>query len=256
MPTESPILELNDLSIRRGEHRVVDGVSMAVERGQFAGLIGPNGAGKSSVLQAIVGLVRPESGRIDCRARRIGYVPQSVAFDRELPLTVHEFLSLRLAGRGLWTDRRLRASREAALAQLEEIGAEHLIDRRLGRLSGGEFQRVLIAYALLDGPDLLLLDEPLTGVDVRGGLSFDGLLHHLHEDRGITIVMVSHDLHLIEHQSDVVFCLNTHLCCSGVPEEVLKPENLSHAYGHLPRLRPGSAKIPPHPPHHHPHSHA
>jgi len=224
----------------------VEGVSLCVERGQFAGLIGPNGAGKSSLLQAVVGLVPCDAGEITCRARRIGYVPQHVAFDRELPLTVHEFLSLRLAGRGGWTERNLRSSRRGAIAQLDEISAGHLIDRRLGRLSGGEFQRVLIAYALLDGPDLLLLDEPLTGVDIRGGLSFDGLLHHLHEHRGITIVMVSHDLHLIEHQSDVVFCLNTHLCCHGVPGEVLKPENLSHAYGHLPRLPTGAAKLAPH----------
>ena len=245
-PDTLPILEIRDLAVRRGDQRVLDGVTLTVARGQFAGIIGPNGAGKSSLLQAVVGLMAPESGRIVCRAGRIGYVPQHVAFDRDLPLTVHEFLSLRLGGRGFWTGARLRASREAALERLREIGADHLADRRLGRLSGGEFQRVLIAYALLDAPDLLLLDEPLTGMDIRGGLSFDGLLHHLHEDRGITIVMVSHDLHLVEHQSDVVFCLNTRLCCHGPPGEVLKPENLSHAYGHLPRLRPVEGAAAPH----------
>jgi len=236
MATEPPILEITDLAVSRGEHLVLDRINLRVERGQFAGLIGPNGAGKSSMLQAVVGLLRPDSGEIRCRAKRVGYVPQHVAFDRELPLTVHEFLSLRLCRRGLWMGGRTRAVRERAIAQLAEIGADHLIDRRLGRLSGGEFQRVLIAYALLEEPDLLLLDEPLTGVDMRGGLSFDGLLHHLHEDRGMTILMVSHDLHLVEHQSDVVYCINTTLCCHGAPEEVLKPENLSRAYGHLPRL--------------------
>ena len=123
--------------------------------------------------------------------------------------------------------------------KLEEIGAAHLIDRQLGELSGGEFQRILIAYALLDNPDLLLLDEPMTGLDVRGGMSFDGLLHHLNEHVGITIVMVSHDLHLVEHLSDQVLCINRTVHCHGSPDQVLQPDNLSKAYGHLPGLVSG-----------------
>ena len=114
-----------------------------------------------------------------------------------------------------------------------------MIDRQLGELSGGEFQRILIAYALLDNPDLLLLDEPMTGLDVRGGMSFDGLLHHLNEHAGITIVMVSHDLHLVEHLSDQVLCINRTVHCHGSPDQVLQPDNLSKAYGHLPGLVSG-----------------
>ena len=243
---EMPLLEVQNLSVAYGEHEVLQDVSLSIARGQFACLIGPNGAGKSTLLKTIIGLVPAVSGRVISRARQIGYVPQQLPLDPDLPLTVAEFLSLKLTKSRWWFGAQ-RALRERLSAQLAEIGAAHLLDRRLGRLSGGEFQRILVAYALLNDPDLLLLDEPLTGVDIRGGLSFDGLLHHLHDHRHISILMVSHDLHLVEHLSDVVFCINRDLCCHGHPDEVLKPENLSKAYGHLPGMvadKNGVAFIP------------
>ncbi|MEA3188891.1 MAG: zinc transport system ATP-binding protein [Chthoniobacter sp.] len=241
-----PILEIEKLCVAYGEHEVLQDVSITIQRGQFACLIGPNGAGKSTLLKTIVGLVRASGGSVVSRARQIGYVPQQLPLDAGLPLTVAEFLSLKLTRSRWWFGVR-HSLREPIRAQLAEIGAAHLIDRRLGMLSGGEFQRILVAYALINDPDFLLLDEPLTGVDIRGGLSFDGLLHHLHDHRHITILMVSHDLHLVEHLSDVVFCINRDLCCLGHPDEVLKPENLAKAYGHLPgmvRDAGGSAFIP------------
>jgi zinc transport system ATP-binding protein len=225
------------LNVHYGDSHVLEDVSFDIGRGQFVCVIGPNGGGKSTLLRALLGLVKIHSGKILKASSQIGYVPQQLRIDAAVPLRVDEFLSLKLSGHRVWFGS--RGTRQKARKKLEEIGAGHLIDRQIGKLSGGEFQRVLIAYALLDDPELLLLDEPMTGLDVRGGLSFDGLLHHLHEHAGITILMVSHDLHLVEHVSDQVLCLNRTVHCHGTPDQVLQPDNLSKAYGHLPGLVAG-----------------
>jgi zinc transport system ATP-binding protein len=219
------ILEIRNLCAGYGRTRVLDGVDLMLRRGQLASLIGPNGAGKSTLLHVIAGLLPVESGTIVTRSRRLGFVPQQLAVEAGLPLTVREFLDLKHAG-----GRRIPCTRRETV--LGEIGAGHLARRRLGELSGGEFQRVMVAYALLDEPDLLLLDEPLTGVDFRGGMSFHRLLHHLHDERGLTVLMVSHDMHLVEHMSQEIFCLNRVICCHGPPDHVLTRENLEHAFGH------------------------
>jgi zinc transport system ATP-binding protein len=228
---------VENLSVSYGQHHVLEDISFEIERGQFVCVIGPNGGGKSTLLKALVGLLPLRSGIMRKEATNIGYVPQQLRIDPAVPLRVDEFLSLKLSKRRVWFGP--GRTRTTARRKLEEIGAAHLIDRQLGELSGGEFQRILIAYALLDNPDLLLLDEPMTGLDVRGGMSFDGLLHHLNEHAGITIVMVSHDLHLVEHLSDQVLCINRTVHCHGSPDQVLQPDNLSKAYGHLPGLVSG-----------------
>jgi zinc transport system ATP-binding protein len=230
-------LSVENLSVSYGQHHVLEDISFEIERGQFVCVIGPNGGGKSTLLKALVGLLPIRSGVMRKEAKNIGYVPQQLRIDGAVPLRVDEFLSLKLSKRRVWFGP--GPTRTTARKKLEEIGAAHLIDRQLGELSGGEFQRILIAYALLDNPDLLLLDEPMTGLDVRGGMSFDGLLHHLNEHVGITIVMVSHDLHLVEHLSDQVLCINRTVHCHGSPDQVLQPDNLSKAYGHLPGLVSG-----------------
>jgi zinc transport system ATP-binding protein len=230
-------LGVENLYVSYGQQHVLEDISFQIERGQFVCVIGPNGGGKSTLLKALVGLLPIRSGTMHKEAENIGYVPQQLRIDPAVPLRVDEFLSLKLSKRRVWFGP--GRTRTTARRKLEEIGAAHLIDRQLGELSGGEFQRILIAYALLDSPDLLLLDEPMTGLDVRGGMSFDGLLHHLNEHVGITIVMVSHDLHLVEHLSDQVLCINRTVHCHGSPDQVLQPDNLSKAYGHLPGLVSG-----------------
>jgi zinc transport system ATP-binding protein len=230
-------LSVQNLNVSYKDNHVLEDISFQIERGQFVCVIGPNGGGKSTLLKALVGLLPIRSGIIRKESQNIGYVPQQLRIDAAVPLRVDEFLSLKLSKRRVWFGP--GETRAAAKKKLEEIGAAHLINRQLSQLSGGEFQRILIAYALLDNPDLLLLDEPMTGLDVRGGMSFDGLLHHLHDHAGITIVMVSHDLHLVEHVSDQVLCINRTVHCHGSPDQVLQPDNLSKAYGHLPGLVSG-----------------
>jgi zinc transport system ATP-binding protein len=230
-------LSVENLNVSYSHHHVLEDISFQIERGQFVCVIGPNGGGKSTLLKALVGLLPIRSGTIRREAKNIGYVPQQLRIDSAVPLRVDEFLSLKLSKRRVWFGP--GRTRGTARKKLEEIGAAHLIDRQLSELSGGEFQRILIAYALLDNPDLLLLDEPMTGLDVRGGMSFDGLLHHLNDHVGMTILMVSHDLHLVEHVSDQVLCINRTVHCHGSPDQVLQPDNLSKAYGHLPGLVSG-----------------
>jgi zinc transport system ATP-binding protein len=230
-------LSVENLNVSYSHHHVLEDISFQIERGQFVCVIGPNGGGKSTLLKALVGLLPIRSGTICREAKKIGYVPQQLRIDSAVPLRVDEFLSLKLSKRRVWFGP--GQTRTTAKKKLEEIGAAHLIDRQLSELSGGEFQRILIAYALLDNPDLLLLDEPMTGLDVRGGMSFDGLLHHLNDHVGMTILMVSHDLHLVEHVSDLVLCINRTVHCHGSPDQVLQPDNLSKAYGHLPGLVSG-----------------
>jgi zinc transport system ATP-binding protein len=200
---------------------VLQHVDLTLRRGEIVTLIGPNGAGKTSLLRVALGLTKPSSGTVQRRrGTTFGYVPQRFAVDPTLPLTVGRFLSL--------PRRRSRAQVEAALA---EVGVDDAIDRTLYTLSGGEFQRVMLARALLRRPDVLVLDEPLQGVDVTGQVALFELIAHLRRMHGFAVLMVSHDLHLVMRQTDHVLCLNHHVCCGGEPESVSRHPDYQRLFG-------------------------
>ncbi|MDE1170333.1 MAG: metal ABC transporter ATP-binding protein [Verrucomicrobium sp.] len=232
-----PLVRLRGAGVRHGENWAVHGIDLDVGTGEIVALIGPNGAGKSTLLRALAGLQPLTQGAIEWAEGKplpLGYVPQQPALDRRLPISVEEFLRLKLRRERGWSwlrrpDAALRAETRAAL---DALGVGHLEARRLGALSGGELQRVLIAYALLGRPRLLLLDEPMTGIDVAGGKAFEELLDAVRRERDLAVLMVTHDLHRVGALADVVVCLNCHLCAAGAPAEVLQEHILSGIYAH------------------------
>ncbi len=198
--------------------RVLAGVDLAVHRGEIVTLIGPNGSGKTTLVRVVLGLLNPQGGAVRRHpGLSIGYVPQRLSVDPALPMTVRRFLSLP------------HRQPEAALHQvLEEVGAGYLIEQPIHNLSGGETQRLLLARALLRDPDLLVLDEPLQGVDFNGQLALFELIGAVRHRRNCGVLMVSHDLHLVMAGTDRVVCLNHHICCTGAPEAVSRhPEYLA-----------------------------
>ncbi|GGE53382.1 zinc import ATP-binding protein ZnuC [Halopseudomonas oceani] len=204
------LLSLSNVSLRLNATDVLEGVNLSVRRGEIVTLIGPNGAGKTSLVRIVLGLLKASGGKVWRRSRlRIGYMPQKLQIDPSLPLTVLRFLLL-VPG----------TKRPAVEAALAEVGAEHLIARPLQQVSGGELQRILLARALLRQPDLLVLDEPVQGVDVNGQIELYQLITRLRDRYGCGVLMVSHDLHLVMATTNTVVCLNRHVCCSGHPEQV------------------------------------
>ncbi len=240
-PRESTAVEVRDLSLHLGSQTIFEDISFVVDEGEIAILIGPNGAGKTMLIRSMLNLLSTQTGSVTIFGRdnrdlgpvrhRIGYMPQRLDFDRTFPITVCEVMLLRLRKSGFWSNRRTR--RDTISTTLARVHAENLIDRRIGRLSGGELQRVLLAYALLTHPDLLFLDEPAAGVDVAGEDTFYELIHHLRREENLTVVMVSHDLDVVFRYADQVLCLNQRLLCKGAPHSVLGPEVLEQTYGSL-----------------------
>ncbi|MDH4099082.1 MAG: metal ABC transporter ATP-binding protein [Nitrospirota bacterium] len=227
------IIEVEDLNVRIGSHHILQHVSFTVEKGAVTAIIGPNGSGKTTLVKVITGLQSFDTGTVKLFGtpvkelgklhRKLGYVPQKVDFDRSVPLTVEELLNLNLLEK--------TGRREKIAASLDEIGAGHLMDRKLGVLSGGEFQRVLIALSLIQDPEILILDEPSAGIDVEGEKVFYDMIEQLAESRGMTVLLVSHDVGVVYRYADGVLCLNQKLVCSGTPHEALSQETVRELYG-------------------------
>lgn len=233
------LISAENIAIRYQERWIIRQVSLSVEAGEIVTLIGPNGSGKTSVLRALLGLVELADGQVRRAAGlTIGYVPQKLAMNQTMPLSVRRFLQL--AGR--YPPDRLQQV-------MEETGIAAVGEAQMQSLSGGEWQRTLLARALLGRPQLLILDEPLQGVDYRGEASLYELIGSLPDKYGCGILLVSHDLHIVMSRSARVFCLNGHICCAGSPQSVMEsPEYLSlfgpRAAEHLALYR-----------HHHDHHH-
>lgn len=207
-----PLIEVKDVDVSYGVHRVLSGANVVVRRGEVVTLIGPNGAGKTTLVRVMLGLLRPTVGSVTRQpGLSIGYMPQRLSIDPALPLTVKRFLQLG-SPQGL--------HKNQCAQVLDEVGAGHVIAQAMQGISGGELQRVLLARALLREPDLLVLDEPVQGVDLTGQAELYRLIQSIREHRNVGVVMVSHDLHVVMAQTDHVICLNQHVCCAGHPSAV------------------------------------
>lgn len=236
MTTEAAI-EIIDVSVTINHASLLKNVTASIPKGKVTALIGPNGAGKTTLVLAILGVIShtgkiffPRNGRRETTRPRIGYVPQRLEFDRGLPLTVLDFITLSSQRRPLWLGYQ-QAERDKALEALQEVGMEHLSQRQIGRLSGGELQRVVLAMAISRQPEILLLDEPASGVDVSGEALFCKFMTRVQEKGHLTMVIVSHDLSIVTGHAEHVICLNRTVQCQGGALEVLTPENIMAVYG-------------------------
>lgn len=211
---------LEQAGVERNGQTLLQDISLDLHPGEIMTIIGPNGAGKSTLIKLISGLIQPSSGRVRRQAKmRIGYMPQSLTFDASLPLTVQRFLTLS------------NPDCAQVSAAKKRLNVDHLSQQAVQLLSGGELQRVLLARAVLRQPQLLVLDEPVQGVDVKGQTELYDLITNLRAELNCSVLMVSHDLHLVMAQTDRVVCLNHHICCQGKPEKVTTDPSYLQLFG-------------------------
>ncbi|MBE0447084.1 MAG: metal ABC transporter ATP-binding protein [Actinobacteria bacterium] len=213
------LVKLDNVGVSFGKTAVLEGIDLEIHEREVVALIGLNGAGKTTLLKAILGIYKPSTGSVKVNARRIGYVPQRLNFDRSIPITVGELLQA--------------YGGEAATikSKLTLTGGSHLVRKRVGDLSSGELQRVLLANALLSNPELLLLDEPMTGVDVIGERSFLEVIKRLQDEQDVAIILVSHDIHLVYRYADRVLCINKTMLCQGPPNAIIDDSGFLELFG-------------------------
>ena len=214
------LVKLENTGVMIDNRWLVKDVSLEVKKGKIVTLIGPNGSGKSTTAKIALGIYKNVEGKVEKFTDKIGYVPQKISIDWTLPLRVSDFMLLTEV---LTNDQINNA--------LKLTGVDHLKNNDLRNLSGGEFQRVLIARAIAKKPDLLVLDEPVQGVDFKGELALYELIKEISEKLGCGILLISHDLHVVMSATDHVLCLNGHVCCSGTPQVIVKDSKYKELFG-------------------------
>lgn len=230
MAKTNNLLSVSALKVKFNKHYVLKNISFEVGDDETVAIIGPNGAGKTVLFRSLLGLV-PYKGKIEWKkGTKIGYVPQKMGISQDLPLTTAEFFALK------------EKNKKEINRVLKEVGfekdkphkghlKEHVLDRKVGVLSGGQLQRVLIAFALLGEPDVLLFDEPTAGIDVSAEETIYSLLHKLQKQKKLSIILISHDLQIVYKYAKTVVCLNKEQACFGAPREVLDKKSLEKLYG-------------------------
>ncbi|MGB0756882.1 MAG: metal ABC transporter ATP-binding protein [Patescibacteria group bacterium] len=221
------LLNVQNLSVTLQGKSILNKISFSLKEGDFAAIIGPNGAGKTILIKAILGLI-PYTGDVVYNSEsiaksltNIGYVPQRFIFDKNFPITVKELLQLRATPQ----------NKERIMKSLQEVEMDHKVNALLGELSGGQLQRVLIAQSLINDPDLLILDEPTTGIDMEGEKDFYEIIKHQHEKHNVTILMISHEINMVHTYANKVICLNKDLRCFGKPTEAINSKVMKELYG-------------------------
>ncbi|MBI2427006.1 MAG: metal ABC transporter ATP-binding protein [Candidatus Kerfeldbacteria bacterium] len=231
--SSSTTIDVRDLSVAFHDKVVVDHVSFSITRGEFVVIIGPNGSGKTTLVRAMLGLLPAASGgvsffgkRIDDFYGRVAYVPQRFSFDTTFPITVREFLHS-----SLWKSRSHSECDRSITEHLGYVGMSEHGRQLIGNLSGGQLQRVLIARSLLAEPEVLVLDEPVAGIDIGGEQVAYELIHSIQQSHHLTVIMISHEPDLLSNYATSIVCLNKRLLCHGKPRDVLTPETFKQMYG-------------------------
>lgn len=239
--SDDAVLEVEGITVSFAGRTVLDDVTFSVQRGEFTGLIGSNGTGKTTLLRTILGLQRPDAGVVRVngaaggrarRGRAIGYVPQKVLLDPDVPIRARDFVALGLDAERYGFSRRSRAQRALVEHLLEDVDAARFADERVGSLSGGEQQRVLIAHALVSGPSLLLLDEPLANLDPRSVQEIVALLHRVASEHRVAVLLSAHEMNALLPVMDRIVYVTGGRVASGTTDEVVRSEVLSRLYGH------------------------
>ncbi len=234
-------LNVKNLCVKINNLHLIENITFSVEEGTTIAILGPNGAGKSTLVKAILGLI-PSTGFISFFGTpvtgknsriKVGYVPQRLDFDRTFPITVSELVGFTVPPTFSFPFHKSSQERDHISSLLKTVGAEDLAEKNIGNLSGGELQRVMIAKAIVNNPKVLFLDEPASGVDIEGQERFYDLIKRLTREKGMTVILISHDLNVVYRFADNVLCLNRKLICSGKPAETLTDEVIKTVYGEM-----------------------
>ena len=216
------LIKAENISVTRNKKEILKNINIVINQKDFITILGPNGAGKSMLLKCLLGFYKPDNGSIiKSPGLKISYTPQDFTIDKSIPITALDFITL---------NKKIKNKKITEISQ--EFKIEKILKQQLSTLSGGELQKILIVRSLVDNPNLLILDEPTQNLDVSGQLNFYKFLNQIYKDRNISILMVSHDLHMVMSSTKKVICLSNHICCSGEPSTITKDPEFSNLFGH------------------------